>query len=201
MTTEIKAIKNEKNGTLITGEARIAFPYLFEPRKGEDGKADRWEVIMMIPKSQKCGTMPALGAMVKEAIKKALGDKPAPNGWINPLRDGDAEDLQKYPERKGHWIFRARAFRAPVVVDRNKAEIMDARQIYGGCYVRAEISAAWFDKVSRGVNIYVNLVQKLRDGDPLGAPRASAADLPDLEPVSDPSVAFGGDDVDQFGGY
>ena len=54
-------------------------------------------------------------------------------------------------------------------------EIIDPEEVYSGCYGRASINFYAFNtNGNRGVGVGLNNIQKLSDGDHLGASRASA---------------------------
>lgn len=189
---KIEAVKISDR-EVLTGEARIAFPHVFEAFAfpGQDKK--KFSVALMIPKGDP--SMAMFASAVKTVIdEKWPGGRPKGEFW-NPIQDGDGQ-VEKYPERAGHWIINAGSSEKfpPVVVDRNKAEIMDQREIYSGCFCRAKIGFYAFQNIKKGVGVSLNVLQKLRDGDPFGGARPTASDLPDLEPAAKTSAAVVGDD-------
>lgn len=165
---------------VVTGEVRFSYAHVFEPYAfpGEDPKKARYEVTLIIPKSDK-KTVDALNAAIKQAIedgKSILGDK---NGRINtavlqlPLYDGDAKGDPSY---KGCYYLKAKSNRKPGVVDANLQPIIEPEAFYSGCYGRASVNFKAFNNVSKGVGAYLNNVQKLKDGEPLGGANSAPED-------------------------
>ena len=63
----------------------------------------------------------------------------------------------------------------PGIVDKDLNEILDPEEVYSGCWGRASINFFAYDSNgNRGVGVGLNNIQKLRDGERLGAARASA---------------------------
>lgn len=57
----------------------------------------------------------------------------------------------------------------PGVVDQNVQPIISESEFYGGCWAIASVNASVYDqKGNRGVNFYLQNIQKVRDGEPLG---------------------------------
>ena len=94
-----------------------------------------------------------------------------------PLRDGDTErDTGKYPEYKGHYFINANTYNRPGVVDAQKNDIIDKSELYSGCYGRVSIiPAAYNVDGNKGIKFYLNNVQKLAEGEPLGGAGSSNA--------------------------
>lgn len=93
----------------------------------------------------------------------------------SPLRDGDVER----PEDEayaGHYFINANSKLKPGVVDANLNEIIDPAEFYSGCYGRASITFyAYNVNGNKGIACGLQNLQKLKDGEPLGGSRASAA--------------------------
>ena len=68
---------------------------------------------------------------------------------------------------------------APVVVGTDKQDVLSPSEIYSGCYVRASITFSAYNHKTggKGIGSYLNGVQKLADGEPLGAARESADEM------------------------
>lgn len=159
---------------IVTGKARLSYPYIFTPRKDPKKENDpgKFSCMLMIPKSDEV-TMAKL-RKAEEAAKQEgkagkWGGKIPANLKPSIIKDGDlyAED---YPERAGHWFLSVSSSNKPGVVDVNRETILDQSEIYAGCYVRAALNAAPYKHVEggKGVSFYLNHIQKLADGDPLG---------------------------------
>ena len=74
--------------------------------------------------------------------------------------------------------------RKPLVIDRNKAEVMDPAVIYPGAKYRAIITAyAYSNSGNNGVGFGLEILQKTQDGTPLGGAVADPNMMPDLAPL------------------
>lgn len=178
--------------TFVTGECRLSFPNLFEPRKGDgEGDKKKYSALLLIPKTD-TKTIAAIKKAQYLALVEAVGASKAgsetapkfPPGWKNTLRDGDEEkDLEETPEYTGMYFMNVSANEAypPGVVIKNGSAIepvLDKSDIYPGCWIRAQINAFAFDvDKSKGVSFGLRHVMKVRDDEPLSEGFASAEDV------------------------
>ncbi len=168
------AVSPSRTGTkVITGECRISFPNLFKPRAADEDSAPKYSVQLLIPKTDKA-TIRALREAEKQAAEegasKFKGGK-VPKNLKSSLHDGDEDDLDQYPEREGHYRISVSANESypPGIVDRDRNPILDAREVYSGCYARASLVAfAYSARGNQGVGFGLRNRQKRADGDPLG---------------------------------
>ena len=153
----------------ITGKTRLSFTQnLFTP----DEKGS-YSLLMLIPK-----TDTATVNAIKASIEAYKTNPKAVEVWKSkflasfktPLRDGDTDrDTEKNPEYKGHYFVNANTYNKPGVVDAQKNEILDKKEVYSGCYGRASLVPAAFNvDGNKGIKFYLNNVQKMADGEPLG---------------------------------
>jgi len=122
---------------------------------------------------------------INSAVDKFKTDAKAVTIWGSkflasfktPLRDGDTErDTDKYPEYKGHYFINANTYNKPSVVDAKMNDIIDKSELYSGCYGRVSIMPAAYNvDGNKGIKFYLNNVQKLAEGEPLGGASASNA--------------------------
>lgn len=179
MTTDLK---------VITGKVRLSFTKdLFAPN--EKGS---YSVMILIPKSDK-ETLDK----IKATLDKFKTDPKAVAIWGSkflgsfklPLRDGDEErDTEKYPEYKGHYFLNANTYNKPKVVDAKMDDVIDKADVYSGCYGRISmVPAAYNVDGNKGIKFYLNNVQKLSEGTPLGGSGSNAAD--DFTAVEDDFLA------------
>lgn len=160
---------------IVTGEVRLSFVNVFEPKADMNGKL-KYSVQILVPKtpdgSKTMKAVKAMEAQAKEEGKPKWGGR-IPANLKSVLHDGDTEaDLDQYPEREGHWYFSANANPgyAPTVVDRNRQPILDPAELYSGCYGRVAIQAFPFNAdggKAKGVSMSLVALQKTRDGEPL----------------------------------
>jgi hypothetical protein len=165
--------------TMLSGACRCSFPHVFEKHAFQDGQAGEYSITLLLPKDDPM--VADLKAMMKAAMLGKFGGK-IPSTWDNPCRDGD-DKADKYPEMAGHYTLKCSDKRtAPLVVGADKTEIMDAREIYPGCWVRVKFDVFAYDHpLKKGIAFGLRLVQKVGDGEPFGDVRHdSADDLPDL---------------------
>ena len=151
-----------------------------------------------MPKSD-IATKQAIDVAIQNAIQE--GAKGAWKGVIppqvsSPIHDGDGvkQDGTPYgPECKGHWVFTASTnadpqFAKPEIIDAQGQPILSATEIYSGMYGRVSVVfAPYLFAGKKGIGCYLNNVQKLEDGEPLGATKASASeDFGAMPPVQAP---------------
>ena len=144
---------------------RYAFMHVFQPRAFEDGPA-KYSVTLMIPKKDKA-TINKINAAVKAAIEDGIeerfrGKKPA--SLRLPLRDGDEERAEDYPEFAGMYFMTANANSKPILLDRAKEEILDSTELYSGCWGDASITFFAYDSHgNKGIGVGLNALRKRRD--------------------------------------
>lgn len=162
---------------VITGEVRFSYAHVFEPFKMNEGDKEKYGVSLIIPKSDKKTIKKIKDAIeaALEAGKDKFGGK-IPKSYKNPLRDGDEEreDDEVYA---GSYFVNANSPRKPGLVDENLDPIMEKEEFYSGCYGRASINFYAFNSNgNKGIACGLNNLQKMKDGEPLGAVVASATD-------------------------
>lgn len=166
---------------VVTGEVRLSYVNVFEPRKiGENDKEAKYSLTILIPKNTPEGQKTI--ANIKAAIQKAA-EKGAqkhfggriPTNVSHTLKDGDIEvddlgDLKniKNPELAGHMYMRLSTKFPPKVLNAERQEIINPLEIYSGCYGRVSLTTfAYSGDGRRGVSAVLNNVMMTRDGEPL----------------------------------
>ncbi|MBG9243864.1 DUF2815 family protein [Corynebacterium belfantii] len=162
---------------VVTGEVRLSYAHLFEPQSIQ-GSKPKYSVSLIIPKSDKetIGKIErAIEAAIDAGIGKFGGKRPNKAALKLPLRDGDVErDDEAY---KGCFFVNANSTLPPEVVDQDLNPVLSPAEVYSGCYARVSLSFYAFNtNGNRGIACGLGNVQKLRDGEPLGGGRTSAAD-------------------------
>lgn len=162
---------------IITGKVRFSFTKnVFTP----DEKGS-YSIMILIDKKDKETLAKINGAVDKfKTDPKAVaiwGGKFLPS-FKTPLRNGDTErDTEKYPEYKGHYFVNANTYNKPSVVDSGMNDIINKSDLYSGCYGRVSmVPAAYHVDGNKGIKFYLNNVQKLSDGEPLGGGVSNASD-------------------------
>jgi hypothetical protein len=168
---------------LTTKLARLSYAALFEPKEGPNGGKAKYSVSVIIPKSD-TETLDKIKAAIAAAEKEGIagkweGKKPKVYKDL-PLRDGDDTDDEAYANC---YFINAKNDKKPVIVgmDRdekgNFKEITDPDQVYSGCYGRVNVTAYHFNaNGNKGIAWSLNSVQKMKDGEPLGAGRSKPED-------------------------
>ena len=168
---------------VVTGKVRFSYVNIFRSRAFVEGGNAKYSITLLIPKSDRATVkkiLDAIEATVQEGISSKWGGK-KPKNLKLPLRDGDEERADEAPEYAGMYFVNASSNTKPGIIDRSLNEILDPEEVYSGCWGRASVNFYAFDSNgNRGVGVGLNNIQKLSDGDRLGATRASAeADFDD----------------------
>ena len=117
----------------------------------------------------------ALIAQIEEAIEEAKeygktakwGGKIPRNLKIS-FQDGDDTDLEKYPENEGHMLLNTRSKKKVGLVDTDRQPILDASEIYSGCWAYISATSFAYDNESKGVSFFLNNIMKARDDESFG---------------------------------
>lgn len=170
----------------MTPKFRVSFPALFVPQKINDddpNETPKYGVTMLFPKGTNLKALEkAHDAAIKEGIKsKWDGKKPA--NLRSPFRDGDKEEdyssKEGYP---GHIFVRATTFDKPGVVNALREKIQDPSEVYAGCYARATVVAAPYNKAgNKGVGFYLQNLQFLEDGESFSGRMKAEDEFEDYE--------------------
>lgn len=168
---------------VITGLVRFSYVNIFRSRAFREGQDAKYSICLLIPKSDKATLdkiQDAMDTAIEQGVTSKWGGK-TPKNLKLPLRDGDEERADEAPEYEGMMFLNANSNQKPGIIDRDRNEILDDEEVYSGCWGRASINFYPFDSNgNRGVGVGLNNIQKLKDGERLGAARASAeADFSD----------------------
>jgi hypothetical protein len=182
----INMIKAKRTGTKVTtGKVRLSYAHLFEPHAIE-GNEPKYSVSVIIPKSD-TETLKAIKEAVNEAKEQGKGKfgGKIPANLKTPLRDGDAErpDDEAY---KNCYFLNASSKNKPGVVDKNVQPVLDATEVYSGCYARLTLNFYPFSASgNKGIAAGLGNVQKLEDGEPLGGFTRAEDDFDSVESAED----------------
>ena len=175
---------------VTTGKVRFSYAHIMKPyaNTASDPNAEpKYSLTVLVPKSD-TATMARIRAGIEAAKKRGLETKKYREGTPldklpTPIWDGDGYRADGYtefgPEAKGCWVFTAStsADRKPRVVDANVQDILDPTEIYSGIYGRVAVDFFPYNFAGKqGVGCSLCNMQKLADGEPLGATRPSAED-------------------------
>jgi len=175
---------------VITGvNTRWSYANVWQP-KSINGGAEKYSVSLIIPKSD-TATINKIKAAIQAAYEegesklKGNGKSVPPLAAIKtPLRDGDVERPDD-PVYAGCYFINANSATAPGIVDADRQQILDRSEVYSGVYGRASINLYAFNSNgNKGIACGLNNLQKIRDGEPLGA-KSRAEDDFDTEEDDD----------------
>lgn len=158
---------------VVTGEVRLSYVNLFEPKAIVEGGPLKYGTSILISKSDKAN-LDLINKTIQEVIQNSQDVLKGTKGLRLPLRDGDEEkDSLEYED---HFFMTVSAKQAPIVVDEDRQEIINPREVYSGCYGRVSMNFFAYNKAgSRGVGVALNAVQKTKDGEALGGGYTKAA--------------------------
>ncbi|ADK16697.1 DUF2815 family protein [Clostridium ljungdahlii] len=179
-------IKAKRTGTKVTtGKVRLSYAHLFEPHAIE-GNEPKYSVSVIIPKTD-TDTLKAIKEAVAEAKEqgKSKWNGKIPSNLKTPLRDGDSErpDDEAY---ENSYFLNANSKNKPGVVDQNVQPVLDATEVYSGCYARLTLNFFPYSASgNKGVAAGLGNVQKLEDGEPLGGFTRAKDDFEAVETAED----------------
>lgn len=176
-----KVIAKRTGTKVTTGKVRLSYVHFFEPHAIE-GNEPKYSVSVIIPKTD-TATLKAIKEAVEEAKEQGKGKwgGKVPPTLKTPLRDGDAErpDDEAY---KNCYFLNASSKNKPGIVDINVQPILDATEVYSGCYGRLTLNFYPFSASgNKGIAAGLGNVQKLEDGEPLGGFTRAEDDFDSVE--------------------
>lgn len=170
--------------TVTIGNVRLSYCHVFEPYAPQPGADPKYSVTILLPKTDTAAlaaVKAAIEAATQNGVARKWGGK-MPARLNSPIHDGDGvkeRSGEPYGEEcKGCWVINASAAadRKPGVYDRNVQPIMDTTEVYSGCYANVNVSFFPYDvNGNRGIGTGLNMLQKVREGEPLGS-QVSAAE-------------------------
>jgi hypothetical protein len=179
-------IKAKRTGTKVTtGKVRLSYAHLFEPHAIE-GNEPKFSTSVIISKNDK-ETLQAIKDAVNEAKEqgKSKWNGKIPPNLKTPLRDGDTErpDDEAYANS---YFLNANSKNKPGVVDQSVQPILDATEVYSGCYARLTLNFYPYSASgNKGIAAGLGNVQKLADGEPLGGFSRAEDDFEAVESAED----------------
>lgn len=173
---------------VLTGEVRLSFCNLVEPKAPKMGGDPKYSVTMLIPKSDtatKDDIAKTIQFAYEEGVKKKWNGA-RPQLLHSLIHDGDGvkpSDGTPYgDECKGHWVLTASSKDKPQVVGISNINCdLAPSDIYGGMFARVMLRFYCYDNGSKGVGCGLGNVLKTRDGEPLSGRTSAASDFAGLE--------------------
>lgn len=164
------AKKEFKGVNLTLPLSRLAYPVLFEQKYNDLKQKSEWAVTMLFDK--KTADLSKLKAAIVQAAKLEFGpDVDLKTLDLKRIVDGDTKDRSEYA---GQWVVKAATrLKAPGVVDAQLNKILDPSEIYSGVYAHVNVTVKAYAMPNKGVTLYLNHVQKVKDGEQIaGGPKA-----------------------------
>lgn len=172
---------NKPETLVVTGLVRFSYAHLFEAVAIDEGSDEKYSLSVIIPKSD-TKTLTAIKNAVEKAKEQGKSKKwggKIPAKLKTPLRDGD-EERPEDEAYKDSYFFNCSSSKQPGVVNAKCQPILDADEVYSGCYGRVSVNFYPFDSNgSKGVAAGLNNVQKLKDGERLGGATTAEDDFGD----------------------
>lgn len=171
---------------VLTGEVRLSYCNLVEPRANVNGGEPKYSVTLLIPKTD-ANTLndikQSMAAAYEEGVNKKWGGA-RPRGR-EIIHDGDGVRDNGTPfgeECRGCWVITASSKRRPSVrgIDNYTVELAP-QDIYSGMYGRVSLTFFAYDTVgAKGVACGLDNVLKTREGDPLSGGASADSDFAEV---------------------
>ncbi|QGT99529.1 Phage protein [Candidatus Syntrophocurvum alkaliphilum] len=160
---------------VITGpDTRWSYANIWEA-KSINGGTPKFSVSLIIPKSDTKNVekiKAAIEAAYREGEGKLKGNGktvPPLSAIKEPLRCGDTERPDDAAYANAYFI-NANSTSAPGIVDADRQPILERSEVYSGVYGRVSINFYAFNSNgNKGIACGLNNLQKIRDGEALGA--------------------------------
>lgn len=194
--TKIKASSVRLGG--VKGElVRFSHLHVFKPHLNTQSKKLEYSVQLLIPKTNK-EDKALLDAAYAEQVEhyKKIDGKPGPE-FHNPIKDGDkmADSKGRPKPMPGLWVVSAKTYAKTKEGDDNdppgvvgierdaegQLKPIGERQVKSGDWGRASINLKFFTEGKGGVGVYLNSLQKVRDGEPLGSRKSASEEFADFD--------------------
>lgn len=167
---------------IVLENVRLSYVHVFKPFANDPAQEAKYSVTLLIPKAgqKNKANLDAAIAAAMAAGKSGKWNGVVPPIVPNPVHDGDGVKQDGTPfgaECKGCWVMTASspAERPIEIVDRNMQRIIDATQVYSGCYANVCVNFyAYAFQSKKGIGAGLGPIQKVADGESLGGGAPSA---------------------------
>lgn len=191
---------------------RASYPSLFTARLNKLSKKEEFSVVALFKKGEDLSGLKA--ACQAAAVAKWGTDKakwPKKIRWPfrdqaekvvidketgDPKKDKDGNVILQPGHEAGAVFLNLRTSQRPGIVNQKREPVIEPSEIYAGQWLRATVNAYAYDQAGNsGVNLGLNNIQIVKDGEPL-AGRAKAED--DFEQVTDSGTPASSMSVDDM---
>lgn len=165
---------------VVTGKVRLSYVHVDKPYAANANQEAKFSVTLLIPKSDQktLGKIKAAQVAARDKFRAKNPTISMPDKPKTTLYDGNGDRLSGEPfgpECKDCMVMTVSSKTRPVLVDRDRNEIMDVTEVYSGCYARVDMDFyGYTNSGNKGVTAGLLGVQKMGDGEPLGGARGSA---------------------------
>lgn len=171
----------EKSPSRITVRARLSYVNVFKPYTDPSKPDDKpkYKALLIIDKDDKASV-----SKIKNAIKfveekmiteKYAGKRPK-KAIKNTLVDGDEE--KEGEEFENTYCMNVSKHLKPQIFDKKLQPITDEEEVYSGCIANVAIDCYYYFRPdSQGITFSLEAIQKVAEGEPLGASRVRAEDV------------------------
>ncbi len=172
---------NNNSAHIVLTNVRLSYVHLCEAYSN-NGSPAKFSATILVPKAPADNRRKIDLALQNAAAyaRQRFGTS-FPATPKNSVHDGDGvrpSDGQPFGEEcRGCWVFTASSMTRPRVVDGNLQDILDSTEIYSGIYANVGVTFFGYSNAGgKGIGVSIDNVQKVADGEPLGASRPSAED-------------------------
>lgn len=174
-----------KSPTRVTVKAVLSYVNVFEPYKDPNKPEEKgkYKCLLLIDKDD-TKSVKAIERAIKAVEAKMITEKyagKAPKKAIkHSFNDGDEDkEGQEYENR---YYINVSKHVKPAIVDRKLKPITDEEEVYSGIVANVCIEFFYYWREdSKGITASLEGIQKLSDGEPLGATRVRAEDVFQVE--------------------
>lgn len=167
---------------IVLENVRLSYVHVFKAFSNDPTQTPKFSTTILIPKdnAKNKASLDAAIAAATAAGKMGKWNGVVPPIVPTPVHDGDGVKQDGTPfgaECKGCWVMTASspADRPNEVVDRNMQRIIDATQVYSGCYANVCVNFyAYAYQGKKGIGVGLGPIQKVADGEALGGTTPSA---------------------------
>lgn len=162
----------------------VVYPHLVTPYAFDPSQQAKYEVTMVIPKTDKAFEQ-NFKAAIDAAIKEKWANKAPSNLRLPLLVDGDEKtDKNGKPIKAfaNSWLLKAKSNKQPLLIDHSNQPIEDEDEIYSGCKCGVIFNTFAYEKPTKGISLSVSGIKKLADGERLfGGKKVKAEDFLDFD--------------------
>jgi len=170
-----------KSATRVTVRAILSYVNVFTPyidaKKPEE--KPKYKCLLLIDKDDKASVSKikaAIKAVEARMITEKYAGKAPKKAIPNTFNDGD-EDKEGEEYENRYYINVSKQVK-PAIVNRKLQPITDPDEIYSGVVANVAIDFYYYwMESSKGITASLEAIQKISDGEPLGASRVRAEDV------------------------